>query len=87
MVLQVGRGSAGDDVHLRHAPRDQPGLPDGPDAQRHVDAGGHLALWSAVAAPPPGLVLTVALGAVGDLVLADRDDLGAADGVGAILRF
>ena len=40
-------------------------------------AGGHLALWSAVAAPPPGLVLTVALGAVGDLVLADRDDLGA----------
>jgi len=46
-------------------------------------AGGHLALWAAVAAPAPGLALTVALGAVGDLVLADRDDLGA----GAVRAF
>jgi pimeloyl-ACP methyl ester carboxylesterase len=46
-------------------------------------AGGHLALWSAAAAPAPGLVLTVALGAVGDLVLAEGDGLGS----GAVAAF
>jgi acetyl esterase/lipase len=46
-------------------------------------AGGHLALWSAAAAPAPGLVLTVALGAVGDLLLAEADGLGS----GAVAAF
>jgi acetyl esterase/lipase len=46
-------------------------------------AGGHLALWSAAAAPAPGLLLTVALGAVGDLVLAEGDGLGS----GAVAAF
>lgn len=46
-------------------------------------AGGHLALWSAAAAPAPGLVLTVALGAVGDLQLAEADGLGS----GAVAAF
>ena len=40
VVLQVRGCCARDDVHLRHAPRGQSGLPDGPDAQRHVDAFG-----------------------------------------------
>ncbi|WP_191247750.1 alpha/beta hydrolase [Amycolatopsis deserti] len=35
-------------------------------------AGGHLALWAAASAPPPGLTATVALAAVADLALADR---------------
>ena len=39
-------------------------------------AGGHLALWSASAAPAPGLVLTVSLGGVASLALAEADDLG-----------
>ncbi|WP_377267162.1 alpha/beta hydrolase [Peterkaempfera sp. SMS 1(5)a] len=38
-------------------------------------AGGHLALWSASAAPAPGLVGTVALAPVADLGLAHRLDL------------
>lgn len=40
-------------------------------------AGGHLALWAAAAAPAPGLVLTVSLGGVGSLVLAETDGLGS----------
>lgn len=47
-------------------------------------AGGHLALWAASAAPAPGLVLTVPLGAVASLALAEADDLGAG-AVGAFL--
>lgn len=39
-------------------------------------AGGHLALWSAAAAPVAGLRLTLALAPVADLVLAHRDGLG-----------
>lgn len=39
-------------------------------------AGGHLALWAAAVAPPPGLVATVALAPVADLVAADRAGLG-----------
>ncbi|WP_433505561.1 alpha/beta hydrolase [Pseudonocardia halophobica] len=47
-------------------------------------AGGHLALWAAASAPPPGLVATVALAPVSDLVAAQRAGLG--DGaVGAFL--
>ena len=40
-------------------------------------AGGHLALWAATAAPAPGLVGTLALAPVADLVEADREGLGA----------
>lgn len=40
-------------------------------------AGGHLALWAAAAAAAPGLVLTVSLGGVGSLALAEADDLGS----------
>lgn len=47
-------------------------------------AGGHLALWAAAAAPAPGLVLTVSLGGVGSLALAEADDLGSG-AVGAFL--
>jgi len=47
-------------------------------------AGGHLALWAASAAPAPGLVLTVALGAVASLVLAEAEGLGGG-AVGAFL--
>jgi acetyl esterase/lipase len=47
-------------------------------------AGGHLALWAAAAAPAPGLVLTVSLGGVASLVLAEADDLGGG-AVGAFL--
>lgn len=39
-------------------------------------AGGHLALWAAASAPPPGLVATVALAPVADLVAAHRAGLG-----------
>ena len=47
-------------------------------------AGGHLALWSAAAAPAPGLVLTVSLGGVASLTLAEADGLGSG-AVGAFL--
>jgi len=47
-------------------------------------AGGHLGLWAASAAPAPGLVLTVPLGAVASLALAEADGLGAG-AVGAFL--
>ncbi len=40
-------------------------------------AGGHLALWAAAAALAPGLVGTLALAPVADLVEADREGLGA----------
>jgi acetyl esterase/lipase len=40
-------------------------------------AGGHLALWAATAAPAPGLVGTLALAPVADLVEAAREGLGA----------
>lgn len=40
-------------------------------------AGGHLALWAAAAAPPPGLVRTVPLAALADLALAEALGLGA----------
>ncbi|WGL51025.1 alpha/beta hydrolase [Nocardioides sp. BP30] len=46
-------------------------------------AGGHLALWSAAAAPARDLVLTVALAPVADLVLAHRHNLGS----GAVTAF
>ncbi|MGD9955999.1 MAG: alpha/beta fold hydrolase [Candidatus Nanopelagicales bacterium] len=46
-------------------------------------AGGHLALWAAAAAAAPGLVLTVALGAVASLALAESADLGS----GAVAAF
>jgi acetyl esterase/lipase len=39
-------------------------------------AGGHLVLWAAATCPPPGLVRTVGLAPVADLVLADRLRLG-----------
>lgn len=39
-------------------------------------AGGHLALWAAASAPPPGLVASVALAPVADLVAAHRAGLG-----------
>ncbi len=40
MVLQVRGSGARDDIHLRHSPDRESGLPDRPDAQRHVDAFG-----------------------------------------------
>ena len=39
-------------------------------------AGGHLALWAASAAPAPGLIATIALAPVADLLGADREHLG-----------
>lgn len=63
-------------VALRELPGLLAGRHDGRVIVMGHSAGGHLALWQAVVAPPPGLVLTVALGAVGDLVLAEREDLG-----------
>jgi acetyl esterase/lipase len=39
-------------------------------------AGGHLALWAASASPAPGLALTVSLGGVADLRLAEAQQLG-----------
>jgi pimeloyl-ACP methyl ester carboxylesterase len=57
-----------------------PGLLDGRHDGRVVvlghSAGGHLALWAASAAPAPGLVLTVSLGGVADLRLAEAQHLG-----------
>jgi hypothetical protein len=41
MVLQVRGCGARDDVHLRHAPRGETGLPDRSDAQCHVHAFSH----------------------------------------------
>lgn len=40
-------------------------------------AGGHLALWAAAASAAPGLVLTISLGGVASLTLADADGLGS----------
>ncbi len=40
-------------------------------------AGGHLALWAAAAAAAPGLVLTISLGGVASLTLAEADGLGS----------
>ncbi|WP_037053658.1 alpha/beta hydrolase [Pseudonocardia halophobica] len=48
----------------------------GPIVVAGHSAGGHLALWAAASAPPPGLVATVALAPVADLVAADRAGLG-----------
>jgi len=46
-------------------------------------AGGHLALWAAVQAPPPGLVGTLALAPVADLLGAEHDHLDD----GAVMAF
>ncbi|WP_230422800.1 alpha/beta hydrolase family protein [Prauserella cavernicola] len=46
-------------------------------------AGGHLALWASVACPPTGLLGTVALAPVADLMLAHRLGLGE----GAVAEF
>jgi acetyl esterase/lipase len=52
------------------------GVAPGPVVVAGHSAGGHLALWAAAAAPAPGLVRTVALAPVADLVAADRASLG-----------
>ena len=52
------------------------GVAAGPIVVAGHSAGGHLALWAAAAAPVPGLVRTVALAPVADLVAADRASLG-----------
>jgi acetyl esterase/lipase len=52
------------------------GVATGPVVVAGHSAGGHLALWAAAAAPAPGLVRTVALAPVADLVAADRASLG-----------
>ncbi|GAA4708165.1 alpha/beta hydrolase [Pseudonocardia yuanmonensis] len=48
----------------------------GPAVVAGHSAGGHLALWAATSAPPPGLVATVALAPVTDLGGAHRAGLG-----------
>ncbi|MCE3555677.1 alpha/beta hydrolase [Pseudonocardia sp. RS11V-5] len=48
----------------------------GPIVVAGHSAGGHLALWAAASGPPPGLVATVALAPVADLVAARRAGLG-----------
>lgn len=75
-----------DDVRaaLRILPVELRGRFDGRVIVMGHSAGGHLALWAASAAPAPGLIATIALAPVADLLGADRERLG--DGaVGAFL--
>ena len=71
-------------VALRVLPVELRGRHDGRVVVMGHSAGGHLALWAAAVAPPPGLVGTVGLAPVADLAGADRERLGS-DAVGAFL--
>ena len=71
-------------VALRILPVELRGRHDGRVVVMGHSAGGHLALWAAAVAPPPGLVGTVGLAPVADLAGADRERLGS-DAVGAFL--
>ena len=65
---------------VRRALAALPALVSGHDGRVVVaghSAGGHLALWAAATCPAPGLVRTVGLGAVTDLVLAEQLGLGS----------
>ena len=68
---------------LRMLPSALTGAHDGRVVVLGHSAGGHLALWAAAAAPAPGLVGTLALAPVADLVGAERDGLGS----GAVVAF
>jgi len=70
-------------VALRILPVELRGRHDGRVVVMGHSAGGHLALWAAAVAPPPGLVGTVALAPVADLDGADREGLGS----GAVAAF
>jgi acetyl esterase/lipase len=63
-------------VALRILPVELRGRHDGRVVVMGHSAGGHLALWAAAVAPPPGLVGTVALAPVADLAGAERERLG-----------
>jgi len=63
-------------VALRVLPVELRGRHDGRVVVMGHSAGGHLALWAASAAPAAGLVATVALAPVADLVAADAAGLG-----------
>jgi pimeloyl-ACP methyl ester carboxylesterase len=63
-------------VALRVVPVELRGRHDGRVVVVGHSAGGHLALWAASGAPASGLVATVALAPVADLVEADRERLG-----------
>ena len=71
-------------VALRILPVELRGRHDGRVVVMGHSAGGHLALWAAAVAPPPGLVGTVGLAPVADLAGADRERRGS-DAVGAFL--
>ena len=64
-------------VALRILPTELRGRHDGRVVVMGHSAGGHLALWAASVAPPPGLVGTAALAAVADVAGADRERLGS----------
>jgi len=63
-------------VALRVLPVELRGRHDGRVVVVGHSAGGHLALWAASVAPASGLVATVALAPVADLVAADDAGLG-----------
>jgi acetyl esterase/lipase len=63
-------------VALRVLPVELRGRHDGRVVVVGHSAGGHLALWAASVAPASGLVATVALAPVADLVAADQAGLG-----------
>jgi acetyl esterase/lipase len=64
-------------VALRVLPVELRGRHDGRVVVMGHSAGGHLALWAASVAPASGLVATVALAPVADLVAADAAGLGS----------
>lgn len=63
-------------VALRVLPVELRGRHDGRVVVMGHSAGGHLALWAAAVAPASGLLATVALAPVADLLAADRESLG-----------
>jgi len=63
-------------VALRVLPVELRGRHDGRVVVMGHSAGGHLALWAASVAPAAGLVATVALAPVADLLAADAAGLG-----------
>jgi pimeloyl-ACP methyl ester carboxylesterase len=70
-------------VALRVLPVELRGRHDGRVVVVGHSAGGHLALWAASVAPASGLVATVALAPVADLVATDAAGLGG----GAVREF
>ena len=63
-------------VALRILPVELRGRHDGRVIVAGHSAGGHLALWAASVAPPPGAIGTLALAPVADVAGADRERLG-----------